>query len=132
MPQNKDLKRLVRQRMDETGERYTVARAAIVGPPDLDENPDRRCRRLAGLVQLLADKPRRIDAIRELMGAITATEMRSLGPLPEDVLDALAADLMDRLASMAATDPNAKVRREVHYSLACRRGEVPRRTPRPR
>lgn len=33
MPQEKDLKRLVRQRVAETGERYTAARASIEGKP---------------------------------------------------------------------------------------------------
>ena len=194
MPQNKDLKRLVRQRMAETGERYTVARASIVGPPGLDEDLDRR-RRLAAQVQQFAHKHERLDALRELQGAVTATEMRAMGPLPDDTIDALITglgdphpqvrywcaavldhatneravlavvpllddpvdrvrrmavhalgcvackpagsaelpdDLMERLAGMAETDPNAKVRREAHFTLACRRGQVPRRKPRPR
>ena len=33
MPRNKDLKRLVRARMQKTGEAYTAARAQIVAKP---------------------------------------------------------------------------------------------------
>lgn len=34
MPQDKDFKRLVRQRMSETGERYTSARSALESEQD--------------------------------------------------------------------------------------------------
>lgn len=40
MPQNKDLKRLVRARMDETGENYTQALTALLGETRLDPLPD--------------------------------------------------------------------------------------------
>ena len=33
MPKDKDLKRLIRARMDKTGESYTAARAHVVGAP---------------------------------------------------------------------------------------------------
>jgi hypothetical protein len=39
VPQNKDLKRLVRARMAETGENYTGALAHVQGRPDLDPLP---------------------------------------------------------------------------------------------
>ena len=40
MPQNKDLKRLVRARMAETGENYTQALTALLGETGLDRLPD--------------------------------------------------------------------------------------------
>jgi hypothetical protein len=40
MPQNKDLKRLVRTRMSETGENYTTALTAVLSAPVLDPLPD--------------------------------------------------------------------------------------------
>ncbi len=40
MPQNKDLKRLVRARMDETGEIYTQALTALLSETGLDPLPD--------------------------------------------------------------------------------------------
>jgi HEAT repeat protein len=51
-------------------------------------------------VQLLADGHQRIDAIRELLGALTSTEMRDL-QIDDDRYDALVAGL---------ADPNPKVR----------------------
>lgn len=93
MPQHKDLKRLVRQRMAETGERYTTALLAVVGPPA--ESAEPRPERLAELVRLLADKRQRIEAIRELIGGITATELRAIERVPEDTLAALVAGLAD-------------------------------------
>jgi len=39
VPQNKDLKRLVRARMAETGEHYTQALAHLRGLPDLEPFP---------------------------------------------------------------------------------------------
>ena len=39
MPQNKDLKRLVRARMAETGERYTQALTHVLGHAELDPLP---------------------------------------------------------------------------------------------
>lgn len=102
MPQDKDLKRLVRRRMAETGEPYTKALLAIVGPPPESDlaAPVDRSRRLAELVQMLADKGQRIEAIRELVGGVTATEMRAI-ELPDDRYDVIVAGL---------TDPHPKVR----------------------
>ena len=40
MPQNKDLKRLVRARMAETGENYTQALTSLLGGTRLDPLPD--------------------------------------------------------------------------------------------
>ena len=40
MPQHKDLKRLVRARMDETGENYTQALTALLSDTGLDPLPD--------------------------------------------------------------------------------------------
>jgi HEAT repeat protein len=98
MPQNKDLKRLVRDRMKLTGEAYTAALLAVVGPPEPATSPpmstERRRARLAELVQLLASKDDRIEAIRELMGGVTATEMRSV-ELPEDTYQAIVDGLRD-------------------------------------
>lgn len=64
-------------------------------PPPMALDGDERHDHLHGLVQLLADKHRRLDAVRELTGALTATEMRAIGRLPDDVLDALIAGLDD-------------------------------------
>lgn len=57
MPQNKDLKRLVRARMAETGENYTQAVTALLGETRLDPLPDgwftagsRRTEYVAGLL----------------------------------------------------------------------------------
>ncbi len=98
MPQNKDLKRLVRKRMEETGEPYTAALLAIVGPPDpmttIPISTERRRARLAELVQLLCDKHERVEAIRELVGGVTATELRSV-EMPDDTYQALVDGLRD-------------------------------------
>jgi hypothetical protein len=40
VPQHKDLKRLVRARMDETGQNYTQALTALLGETNLDPVPD--------------------------------------------------------------------------------------------
>ena len=69
MARDKDFKRLVRERMQLTGERYTVARAALRRPSDVD--PDEPSR----LVELLAD-PQRANAAHERLEALPADVLR--------------------------------------------------------
>jgi hypothetical protein len=140
MPKDKDLKRIVRERMGVTGERYTTARLAITGP--LLDQPDlTRRARLDALVQLMADKHQRIDAIVELLGGVTATDLRNLPPLAEDAFEALVRGLADpkppvrwwciqlldhvpdprALAAVARLleDPVPRVRRNAVHALGC-------------
>ncbi len=140
MPQEKDLKRLVRERMQTTGERYTTARVAIVGSLEPTVAPSRTAR-LTELVQLLANKGTRIEAIRELMGGITATELRGIDELPHDTFDALLTGLRDPMSTVRwwciqlldhvaderalwavadlLDDPVARVRRNAVHALGC-------------
>lgn len=140
MPQNKDFKRLVRQRMAETGEPYTTARVLIVGGSAPATAPGRHVGP-TDLVQRLADKGERVEAMRALMGGVTATELRSIRRLPDDVLAALVAGLHDThppvrywcvqlldhvpderaLAAVAQLldDPVDRVRRVAVHALGC-------------
>lgn len=126
MPQDKDLKRLVRARMTTTGERYTQARAAID-----TRGPDHSSDDLSRWLQALGEADRYHDAYQHLKA------------LPADLLVPLAATgtghanwrirrgccrLLDDLAftkeSFAAletclADPDPRVRRASVHSLAC-------------
>src|SRR5688500_11112089 len=67
MPQDKDLKRLVRERMETTGERYAQARLRIVGPAPHGE-PQRDDDRAvtSALVDAFGDLEQRWVALRTL------------------------------------------------------------------
>jgi HEAT repeat protein len=134
VPENKDLKRLVRERMAESGERYTTALDVVRADRPTSPSP-------AELVQRLADKTQRIEAMRLLVGGITATEMRQITTLPDDVFEALLAGLQDShpqirfwcvqlldhvpeeraLLPVAALldDPVPRVRRNAAHALGC-------------
>jgi hypothetical protein len=127
MPQDKDIKRLVRARMAETGERYTQAKAAV----------DTRSRSIDGQSRYQAW----VDALGS--NETRAAAYQSLKALPDDVLRTLAAhgtthenwrirrgccQLLDDLAfateSLAALercldDPEPLVRRAALHSLSC-------------
>jgi hypothetical protein len=85
MPQEKDLKRLVRERMLQTGERYTTARTALTNP----DPPQLVAAR--ALIAALGDKARADDAYRSLEG--------------------LASDLRRGVCVEGLRDPDPKVRR---------------------
>jgi HEAT repeat protein len=135
---DKDVKRLVRRRMAATGERYTEARAGLLGrdpsPPPRDEDPvserDPLHRRW---IELLADPDQSRGAF-ELLEALPADTLRPLavaGLAHEHArVRRRCAQLLDDLsftdeslaalqASLDDTDP--KVRRAAMHSLACQR-----------
>ena len=127
MPQDKDIKRLVRARMAKTGERYTQAKSAI------DTRQQRADSPYAHWIEQLASQETRWRAYEQLRS------------LPPDVLNPLAVAgtthtnaeirrrccrLLDDLAftpdSFAALercldDPEPKVRRAALHSLSCQR-----------
>lgn len=127
MPQDKDLKRLVRSRMQETGERYTQAKAAL----DNRARPDGIDPLHRQWVEWLGDKTKLHEAFRLLEG------------LPHDEIRALAiagashqnwrvrrgcCRLLDDLAitpeSLAVLerglqDPEPRVRRAAMHTLSC-------------
>lgn len=129
MPKDHDFKRLVRARMDDTGERYTQARAALAG--------DRG-----------ADSPLVSDRTRSIVGQLADIELaesarRYLERLPEPELRAAAieglrhpnwrvrrtsARLLDRAnltdesvaaLTRALDDEHPQVRRKAVHSLSC-------------
>lgn len=138
MPKDKDLKRLVRARMSETSEPYTTARLVIMSANATE--PD-RLRELRDLVEQLGDKSRRIEAMRALMGGVTATELQKIEAIPQDVFDALVeglrnpmppvrwwcVQLLDHVADERAIqavavlldDPVDRVRRNAVHALGC-------------
>ena len=93
------------------------------------------------LVQLLADKVVRIESIVALVGGITATELRKLDRLDDEVFGALVeglgdrnpkvrwwcVQLLDHVADERAVsaiaplldDPVARVRRNAAHALGC-------------
>ncbi len=95
---------------------------------------------LDDLVQLLANKSRRIQAIIDLVGGITATQMRT-AQVPDDVFEALVRGLGDRNPKVRwwcvqlldhvpderalwavvplLDDPVDRVRRNAVHALAC-------------
>ena len=132
MPKHKDLKRVVRRRMSETGATYAAALAQL---------RDERVHVLDDLVHALADKHRRLEAMRQLVGGVTATELRKIDTVPEDVFAALlrglrdprppirfwCVQILDHVADergLAAVselldDPVDRVRRNAVHALGC-------------
>ena len=127
MPQNKDLKRVVRARMADTGERYTEAMSALAG----DHQPAMTSGRWASLVDALA----KVETYHSVFAELKALPAKTLLPLAvagsrhQDwrvrrgcclLLDDLAftdesfAALEERLS-----DPEARVRRAAVHSLSC-------------
>ena len=92
MPTDKDLKRLVRKRMAETGERYTDARAALatIDIPGRTAGPAR-------------------PSIAERWVELLADPQQNQGAF--DLLKALPPDELRPLAVAGSRHPNAKVRR---------------------
>lgn len=138
MPVNPDLKRLVRSRMAETGERYTTARAAIVGddvPPVEPPVPASVLRLVDGLDDTTFDPDRRVARLNLALAQLEALS-------PDDVRAAAllalsderwrvrrgGARLLDDIALTPATiaaleramdDPHPKVRRAAIHTLGC-------------
>jgi hypothetical protein len=128
MPQDKDFKRIVRQRMAETGERYTVARAALAPtmrtpPPSHD--------RIERWLELLATREHALGAL-DLLRALPPDDCRraALRGLTSDdwrvrrgccqLLDDLVLTEESIAALQAALDDgNPEVRRAALHSLSC-------------
>lgn len=137
MPIDKDFKRLVRQRMAETGERFTQARAAVTNRPGSDDDlttapsNDVRRERLERWIELLGD-PEQNQGVFRMLRELDEVELRPLAvagtrhenprvrrrscqllddlPLTPDTVDALEG---------CAEDPDPDVRRAALHSLAC-------------
>lgn len=127
MPQDKDLKRLVRLRMQQTGERYTQAKTAV----------DNRAEPAAGnalhrqWVTWLGDKSRQQEGFR-LLKALPDDELRPLAVAGAShdnwrirrgccrLLDDLAITA-DSLAALETCleDPEPRVRRAALHTLSC-------------
>jgi hypothetical protein len=126
MPTNKDFKRLIRQRMAATGERYTHARDALVeAPPGV--NVDRTAR----WVELLADPQQNLGAF-ELLKALPAPQLQRLAIAGTRHADARVrrrcCRLLDDLAltdesiaalEVCATDADPRVRQAALHTLSC-------------
>jgi hypothetical protein len=125
MPQEKDLKRLVRARMLQTGERYTIARAAITNP----DPPHLVAAR--ALIAALGDRMRADDAYRSLEEV--APDVRRDVCLeglrdPDPKVRRRCARLLDDLAITpeseralreALGDPQPSVRGAAFHALIC-------------
>jgi len=129
MPKDHDFKRLVRARMDDTGERYTQARAALAaqrgapGPPVSDRTrgvlgqlagielaePSRRC------LERLPEPERRAAAIEGLRHR--DWRVRRTSALLLDRVD-LTAESVAAL-TRALDDEHPQVRRKAVHSLSC-------------
>lgn len=125
MPKNPDFKRLIRARMEETGERYTAARAALADPPDV-LTP--RTRSLLGqladvslagashlLIEKLPDDERRAAALEGLKHSNWRVRRTSAQML--DRVDLTPASLA--ALTRALDDEHPAVRRKAVHSLAC-------------
>lgn len=136
MPTNKDFKRLVRQRMAETAERYTEARAALTGTPDpapparsgVDSGLRQEGERLIGL---LGDPLQNEGAFR-LLKELPPEQLRPLATKgtrhPSSKVRRRSCQLLDDLAltpqTLAAleactSDPDPRVRAAALHTLAC-------------
>lgn len=126
MPTDKDFKRLVRQRMADTGERYTEARAALDTRP---EPLDPRIR----WIEHLADVERAAEAF-DLLEALPESTLRRLALAGLDheswrvrrACCRLLDDLTLTPESIAALescldDPHPRVRRNALHTLSCDR-----------
>jgi hypothetical protein len=134
MPTDKDFKRIVRQRMDETGERFTVARAALtttpVDPTGIDGGsslPERGLR----WIELLGDPQQNQGAFAllralppEQLAPLAVTGTRHTNPKVRrrscQLLDDLALT-PDSVAALeaCATDDDTGVRRAALHTLGC-------------
>jgi hypothetical protein len=126
MPKDKDLKRLVRDRMVRTGENYTTAHATLAGPassatasdfdPWLTELalPDRHDEAYAALSQLPA--ARRHDAAIAGLDHESWRTRRSAARLLDD-LDLTESSI--RALTAALADPHPRVRRAALHTLIC-------------
>jgi hypothetical protein len=120
MPTDQDRKRLVRQRMVETGERYTTALAAIRATPSVDELyrsldvPDRRDQAWAQL-EALTDGDRRSAALRGIESPSWRARRRACQLLDDLNFDDVTLAALDR----ALADEHAKVRRAALHTRTC-------------
>lgn len=129
MPTNGDFKHLVRTRMQDTGERYTEARAALLSQR---EEPDALASdRTRSLVGQLADVQLR-GVAHELLKEIPDTERRAAAieglRHPSWRVRRTCAQLLDRVdltgealsaLTRALDDEHPQVRRKVVHTLSC-------------
>lgn len=127
MPRDKDLKRLVRERMAETGERYTTARAALKP----DEETTLLTPQMRAWVNMLADVEHKEDAYSILKRLPTDQRRKAAtqGLLHSDWrVRRRCAQLLDDLALTTETtelliktleDPNPRVRQAALHTLTC-------------
>jgi hypothetical protein len=130
MPTDKDFKRLVRQRMADTGLRYTEARATLSPSPPPSPGPSGR-RPADRWIELLAD-PQQNQGAFGLLKELPPDELRPLAitgtrhPSPKvrrrscQLLDdlALTPETIDALEACTA-DPDPRVRAAALHTLAC-------------
>ena len=129
MPTDKDFKRLIRQRMATTGERYTDARNALVveSPQAAKATADVTER----WIELLADPVQNQGAFA-LLEALPAPQLRPLAIAGTRHADARvrrrSCRLLDDLAltdesiaalEVCATDPDPRVRQAALHTLSC-------------
>ena len=130
MPTNKDFKRLVRQRMADTGERYTDARAALV--TDVDPSPSPRPQLRERWMELLGD-PKQNQYVFRLLKELPPDELRPLAVAgtrhDNPKVRRRSCQLLDDLAltpeSIAAlevctADPDPRVRGAALHCTLCR------------
>jgi hypothetical protein len=128
MTTDKDFKRLVRQRMTETGERYTAARAAL--RPDASTAPPVVAARW---IELLGD-PRQNQGAFRLLKGLAADDLRPLAVAGtrhgDPRVRRRSCRLLDDLAltpesvaalERCADDPDPRVRAAALHTLACER-----------
>lgn len=126
MPQDKDLKRLVRERMATAGERYTVARQNLTGGPVSPTLRDAR-----GLVQALSDTKRAEEAFKHLLAipsdlrrqvaleGLEHRDWRVRRRCARVLDDVILTDGSIRGLTRALADEHPKVRAAALHSLAC-------------
>jgi hypothetical protein len=137
MPTDKDFKRLVRQRMEDTGERFTVARAALttalVDPAGADGEATRTVvpERGTRWIELLGDRQQSQGAFNllkalppEQLGPLAVKGTRDANPKVRRRCCQLLDDLALTPESIAAleactTDDDPRVRGAAHQTLAC-------------
>ena len=129
MPKDHDFKRLVRARMDDTGERYTQARAALAAERGAPDPPVSHCTRsvLGQLASIELAEPS-----RRYLERLPEPERRAAGIEGLDHPDwrvrrtsALLLDRVDLTAESVAAltraldDEHPQVRRKAVHSLSC-------------
>lgn len=134
MPTDKDFKRIVRQRMEDTGERFTVARSALatapVDPTGVDRGPTLPARG-SRWIDLLGDPQQNqgaFDLLKALppeqLGPLAVTGTRHASPKVRRRSCQLLDDLALTPESVAAleactTDADPRVRGAALHTLGC-------------